>query len=441
METFNKKHFNNPVVIVLLLILLFVGGYLLFSRNTTNNTRINGQNYYLEHGDFSVYFPEKPTYSLTSQELTMGNVVSENNYSWGDSVSDMNVPLEATYINSPFANSNLTPEENLKNELEYGISSNGSELISSNPTTFHGFPAIDYVVFNQIDKSQPALYGIGRDILKGNDLYSIQYVYQSGQENKQLENTFLNSLTFSSPSQNSVAQDSSASNFTQAEIESLKQQLKAMQNNNANTSPPNMLPSVIQRWSSSVALIACTFTDNSFDFGSGFLTHFSDGSTVVITNKHVITDETTGYSATRCAVKIPGDENNIYTVNGSDTKISSRGYDWGVLPISNGDTYFTSVAEKNLPICRTQAQTGDNVIVLGYPDYAGNFTWPTATQGIVSGYADPYYTTSAKIEAGNSGGVALNSDKDCYMGIPSAVQIGKYDNLGRILSAKYIFQQ
>ncbi len=279
---------------------------------------------------------------------------------------------------------------------------------------------------------------LGRDIVKGSDLYQLGYSFYLGNEDKRLEDSFLNSLIFSSSNQNQIVEDNSASDFTQAEIESLKKQLAAMQKDRTNPPQKNGLPAVIQKWSPSVALIVCQFSDRSFGFGSGFVTRFSnDSSIVVITNRHVITDMA-GYGATECAVGIPGDGNNTYVVNGSDTKINPE-YDWGVLPVANGSTYFTSVAGKNLSICETQARTGDNVIVLGYPDYAGNFTQPTATQGIVSGYADPYYTTSAKIEAGNSGGVALDPDRDCYMGIPSAVQIGKYDNLGRILNANRVF--
>ena len=92
------------------------------------------------------------------------------------------------------------------------------------------------------------------------------------------------------------------------------------------------------------------------------------------------------------------------------------------------------------PFARLEEQTGDNVIILGYPDYAGQFTEPTATTGIISGYASPYYTTSTQIESGNSGGVAIDPDKDCYIGIPSAVKTGNYANLGRILSAGAVFK-
>lgn len=205
------------------------------------------------------------------------------------------------------------------------------------------------------------------------------------------------------------------------------------------------LPSVIAKWSPAVALIVCSFSSGDIDFGSGFLIKNSAGQIEVITNKHVLTYDTPDMSATSCAVRIPGDKDNVYTVYNTGTvdnnpiSWGANNLDWGYVVVANGDTYFNNVANKNLPLCQQQERTGDNVIVLGYPDYAGQFTDPTATQGIISGYASPYYTTSAQIESGNSGGVAIDPDKDCYIGIPSAVQMGNYANLGRILNANVIF--
>jgi hypothetical protein len=202
------------------------------------------------------------------------------------------------------------------------------------------------------------------------------------------------------------------------------------------------LPSIIAEWSPSVALIACSYSDGSADFGSGFL-YKNDVGIAVFTNAHVFTEEATGNSAISCSIEIPGDGNNYYTIintnlTGGPFEVGNN-EDWGFIQVANSDSYFNSVANKNLTICQQQEQTGDSVVVLGYPDYAGQFTNPTATQGIISGYASPYYTTSAQIESGNSGGVAIDPDKDCYIGIPSAVKIGNYANLGRILDANVLF--
>jgi len=202
----------------------------------------------------------------------------------------------------------------------------------------------------------------------------------------------------------------------------------------------NDLPSIIKQWSPNVALIVCKYSDGSGGFGSGFLYQVND-VIKVITNRHVISE------ATACAIVIPGDDDNHYKIANTPSASNNLFHfgdvgDWGYLEVKDGDPYFNNIAgaaNKNLTICQQQEQTGDNIIVLGYPDYAGQFTDPTATQGIISGYAAPYYTTSAQIESGNSGGVAVDTNKDCYVGIPSAVQTGNYANLGRILNASVIF--
>ena len=205
------------------------------------------------------------------------------------------------------------------------------------------------------------------------------------------------------------------------------------------------LPSIIAKWSPAVAFITCSFSNGDVDFGSGFLIKNSVGQIEIITNKHVLTYDTPDNGATSCAVHIPGDGDNVYTayntgtVDNNPIGVGVNNFDWGYIVITDGDAYFNNIASENLPICQQQEQTGDNVVVLGYPDYAGQFINPTATQGIISGYADPYYTTSAQIESGNSGGVAIDPDKNCYIGIPSAVQMGNYANLGRILNANVVF--
>lgn len=243
-----------------------------------------------------------------------------------------------------------------------------------------------------------------------------------------------------------------AGNISQSQSVMLQQGTEAPAPDNIpspQSTPAKTLPQIIAQWSPSVALVVCTFSNGAVDWGSGLLYHPNNTSIEVITNKHVLTDETTYLAATSCYVEIPGDGNKYYAYNATeavngdpieDPIEASANYDLGDIIITNGDSYFNNVANENLPICQQQEQTGDSIVVLGYPDYAGQFTQPTATQGIISGYAAPYYTTSAQIESGNSGGVAIDIADDCYVGIPSAVETGNYGNLGRILSADIPFQ-
>jgi len=76
---------------------------------------------------------------------------------------------------------------------------------------------------------------------------------------------------------------------------------------------------------------------------------------------------------------------------------------------------------------------------LGYPGIGGNNDI-TATEGIISSYDGDYYITSAKIEHGNSGGIAILIKDNCFLGIPSYAEAGEIESMGRILDgSKVIF--
>lgn len=89
------------------------------------------------------------------------------------------------------------------------------------------------------------------------------------------------------------------------------------------------------------------------------------------------------------------------------------------------------------PVCA--ADTGDRISILGYPSSGGDTL--TITDGIISGVEFEgevrYLKTSAKIDTGNSGGVALK-DSGCIVGIPTSVRRGTLENIGRILDLDYL---
>ena len=82
--------------------------------------------------------------------------------------------------------------------------------------------------------------------------------------------------------------------------------------------------------------------------------------------------------------------------------------------------------------CKTVPNLGDPVIMLGFPAI-GSPTGVTVTQGIISGYDGDYFITDAKIDHGNSGGVAINLDGNCYLGLPTWAATGEIESLARIL--------
>ena len=97
------------------------------------------------------------------------------------------------------------------------------------------------------------------------------------------------------------------------------------------------------------------------------------------------------------------------------------------------------------------AAIGSQVVILGYPVFAqvklssagGSLitSSPTVTEGLISGYSPtsqalglPYfdYYTSAKIDSGNSGGIALMEENGqiCGLGLPTWLSTGNYENIG-----------
>jgi len=88
-----------------------------------------------------------------------------------------------------------------------------------------------------------------------------------------------------------------------------------------------------------------------------------------------------------------------------------------------------------VPECGVEdIETGDPVTVFGYPSVGGNSL--TVTSGIVSGRSytayGPYYKTSATIGKGVSGGVAIDTNSECSIGIPTFGTRGELAGLGYI---------
>lgn len=207
---------------------------------------------------------------------------------------------------------------------------------------------------------------------------------------------------------------------------------------------PVGLSSIIKYWRPRVAYIECIwqYSDTKQVYqeasGSGLAMKYSDGTIAIVTNKHVLSDDN-GYGPNKCVAKLP-DSNSIYEVNTNNIKWNSGSADWGYLAITAPDSHIKDIVGQDLNYCQKKASIGDSVVVLGYPSYGTDYLDITATEGIISGYDREYYTTSAKIEHGNSGGVSVLEKDNCYLGIPTGVRLGEFESLGRILDVKNIFQ-
>jgi len=211
---------------------------------------------------------------------------------------------------------------------------------------------------------------------------------------------------------------------------------------------------------SSVVSITCPFADSDLSLDSegysGSGTIISDDG-FIVTNAHIIPvneeglldipdegclvmlpDPTTGelieaYWAEPTVYEELSDEYDIAFLEIYDIVEDEDGEIYGeyprVFPVydepdecSEGEEYF---------------ELGDPVRIFGYP--SANYGWSlTITEGIISGFpGDGLVLTSAKIDAGNSGGLAVD-DEGCMVGIPTAVSFGEYDNLGVIISSELL---
>ena len=156
---------------------------------------------------------------------------------------------------------------------------------------------------------------------------------------------------------------------------------------------------------------------------------------MIFTNKHVVSDSW-GDAPGACVINFP-DSSESYNINMNPVTRSMndisvfQNLDVGEIFIRNPGAYVLSNAKLN-NFCTTRVSVGEQIVVLGYP-VIGSQTDITATEGIVSGYENGYYITSAKVEHGNSGGAAISVKNNCSLGIPSFVDSGQLESLGRIL--------
>jgi S1-C subfamily serine protease len=188
---------------------------------------------------------------------------------------------------------------------------------------------------------------------------------------------------------------------------------------------------IVTAWRSSIVRLECTSDLGDVWTGSGTLWNI-EGSYFVTTNRHVADSQ-------NCLVHVtPYVENEANAP--SILKYQARK---GSYKTFEGDYDYISFALDSYTVTRTVYPMGEKVFILGFPgvgtsDGAGL----TVNEGIISGVEKGFsfsreekptwYVTSAKIEAGNSGGAAIASD-GCFVGIPSWTILGAYESQGRLL--------
>ena len=205
---------------------------------------------------------------------------------------------------------------------------------------------------------------------------------------------------------------------------------------NNSASKTKDIASVINQWSGIIGKIECDFVENQETWisqGSG-TTLGLNGQTVVLSNRHVLVPN--NITPNVCRTKLL---NSSSVYSGNDIRVSSSGQDWAVLYLNNLDSQIKSITARQPVICKNKPSVGDGVVILGYPT-VGSKTGITATEGIIAGYDEDFFITSAKVEHGNSGGAAILLKDNCLLGIPTFAETGTIESLARILDIQAVLR-
>ncbi|MFA6096844.1 MAG: hypothetical protein WC788_04420 [Candidatus Paceibacterota bacterium] len=227
--------------------------------------------------------------------------------------------------------------------------------------------------------------------------------------------------------------------------------------------------------SNKIVYIECYFNDGAIQTGSGVLDKglAVDGTYMIETNAHVIFNSVPdphNPPKINCTASLPyfglsekvGFESVYSTKLGWFGYVLDRNIDKAWLYVDKA-IKGTSDLDKRLadPFIKTcyYNKTGMDIYIFGYPAYAvsNNIARLTLTKGVISGNTgrgydslnreilESYFTT-AQIDGGNSGGLAvtkliedqtnsygtLKTGEICAVGTPTWVSIGTYANVGLI---------
>ncbi|MEK7654415.1 MAG: serine protease [Patescibacteria group bacterium] len=187
--------------------------------------------------------------------------------------------------------------------------------------------------------------------------------------------------------------------------------------------PQNLLNQVMSR----IVWVHCQDANGSHErAGSGTigLTKNTAKGVTITTNFHV-----TGSPTSFCVVKLP--EAPSYAKLGVPRVALIGKYDPNYPEVDIALLHLFDAKEKfdafPLSYCQSsEIKIGDRITLLGYPAFGGNTL--TITDGIISGTIQtkygPRYKTSAKIDLGNSGGLAIDNNNRCVIGIPTWTKFG-----------------
>lgn len=242
-----------------------------------------------------------------------------------------------------------------------------------------------------------------------------------------------------------ILSDTSTQKKLENQIKNLKSQVRTLQSETekkASFSGAEVVamyvPKTVQVWCSNKGL-------ESFFSGSGSLIS-STGR--ILTNQHVV-----DFLGNLCIIGITNDPNHepkeTYFANVIDEnsnidlatlqiKSYFNPYDPKISDSLNINTLNLPFVQKTDFCLKKNVHIGDKLFILGYPGVGGQTI--TATEGTISGFEGPYIKTSAKIEHGNSGGLAVQ-ETGCVLGVPVGSVRGELESLGRIIDLTDVMEE
>lgn len=208
--------------------------------------------------------------------------------------------------------------------------------------------------------------------------------------------------------------------------------------------PFNFLEAITQNQINAEVQIVCPDSYGNWFSGSGTII---DPKGIILTNKHVVTDEKGGIIKTCFIGFVESINAEPNFGSGSNPNIAEVKYYTSTNDMDAAILYLDNKSNKVYPyidIWGSDSNTltfGDKLEVVGFPGIGGSTI--TYTSGDFSGFGSKsdgtqnYIKTTAPLEHGNSGGASYNLSTK-FIGIPTMVVAGTLNSLSYILSINSI---
>jgi hypothetical protein len=185
---------------------------------------------------------------------------------------------------------------------------------------------------------------------------------------------------------------------------------------------------VVKEWRPYVASIICITTDSqgikkSYTLGSGLLSNDPVKGPSILTARHLFNLKD-GTLTNYCEVQFPDNKSEVIKIEKKDRYVSNKGFDKGVLVITQPSEYIKNLIKNSETISRdcknTKPDSTDDIIIMGYP-FDKSRDDISYSIGKIVGYKNNYFVSSATLVEGYSGGVPVSLKDNCYLGIPSYI--------------------